>query len=334
VVREIFAGDFRDRIVHHLLFKYLNPLCDPIFIGDSYSCRKGKGTSYGINRAKRFMRAVSDNYSQEAYVMKLDIKGYFMGIDKNILYNQVKSLMKSDRARKMYSENMRNIILYLSKKVVYHDPVLDCRIRGSLKKWHKLPHDKSLFATKKHKGLPIGNLTSQLFGNLYLKGLDDYIKKELKLNYYGRYVDDMIFFEKDKEKLLASIAKINRYLKIHLDLKLHPKKLYLQEVRKGLMFLGKYIKPYRVYVKREVKDKLNKVLIDYYRASVNVRAYRQSFSARLIIRLLLKINYYYSSSVMSFLAFSTSSVLSSKQVDFLFKFNSLRRYNYLAVYNY
>ncbi len=331
VVREIFAGDFRDRVIHHLLYKYLNPLCEPLFINDAYSCRKGKGTSYGVKRAKRFMRSASKNYSQEAYVMKLDIKGYFMSIDKDILYSQVKSILKSDRAKVIYSQKMKNIILYLSKKVIYHDPVLDCRVRGGLSNWHKLPKDKSLFATKENKGLPIGNLTSQLFGNLYLKGLDDYIKKDLKINYYGRYVDDMIFFKRNKKDLLALISKINRYLQVNLDLKLHPKKIYLQEINKGFMFLGKYIRPHRVYVKREIRAKLRLSLSRYCDSSVFLRIYYSYFSAKVKFRLILKVNYCYNSSIMSLLSFSENSIFSLKKSHFLSKFNSLRRYNYQTI---
>ncbi len=87
--REIFAGAFRDRIVHHLLFNYLNPFCERVFINDSYGCRIGKGTSYGIQRAEHFIRSVSKNYTQDCYLLKLDISGYFMSINRNILFGHL-----------------------------------------------------------------------------------------------------------------------------------------------------------------------------------------------------------------------------------------------------
>ncbi len=118
IKREIMAGDFSDRVVHHIIFNALSPHYDPLFINDAYSCRKNKGTSYGIKRAKYFMRKVSDNYKKKAYVMKLDIKGYFMSIDQNILYHQNKILVK-----KYYSkqETKKNTLLYLLKKIIFNE---------------------------------------------------------------------------------------------------------------------------------------------------------------------------------------------------------------------
>ncbi len=87
--REIFAADFRDRIIHHFVYNHINPIFERYFINDSYSCRKGKGTSYGVKRLNHFIRSCSDNYSKNCYVLKLDIKGYFMSIDKNILYKKI-----------------------------------------------------------------------------------------------------------------------------------------------------------------------------------------------------------------------------------------------------
>ena len=90
VKREVFASQFRDRVVHHLIFNYLNPIFDSLFINDSYSCRLGKGTSYGIKRADYFIKSCSQNYKKDAYIMKLDIEGYFMSIDKVILFEIIK----------------------------------------------------------------------------------------------------------------------------------------------------------------------------------------------------------------------------------------------------
>lgn len=89
VKREIFAADFRDRIVHHLIFNYISPVFEKHFINDSYSCRKGKGTSYGIKRVSHFIRTCSENYQKDCYILKMDIQGYFMSIDKKILFNLV-----------------------------------------------------------------------------------------------------------------------------------------------------------------------------------------------------------------------------------------------------
>jgi len=244
IKREIFAGDFSDRVIHHLLFQKLNPYYDPLLINDCYSCRKNKGTSSGIERTKYFMRSVSENYCKKAFVLKLDIKGYFMSIDRQTLYKQNLRLI-SQIYKKEAQE--KDEILYLLKKVIFNDPTKNCRIRGNIKNWQGLPKNKSLFYAKAGKGLPIGNLSSQLFANIYLNKFDHFIKRQLKCHLYGRYVDDMIFFHQDKEYLKNLIPQISKYLKNNLGLELHEKKIYLQEINHGVQFLGAIIKPGRIY---------------------------------------------------------------------------------------
>jgi len=115
-----------------------------------------------------------------------------------------------------------------------------------------LPKNKSLFSALPGKGLPIGNLTSQLFGNIYLNGFDHFVKEKLKCKYYGRYVDDMIIIHEDKEFLLSLIPQIKIYLKDNLGLELHPRKIYLQPINHGVPFLGVFIKPRRIYCGRRL----------------------------------------------------------------------------------
>lgn len=251
VKREIFAGDFSDRVVHHYLFSKLNKHYDRLLINDCYSCRKSKGTSYGIERLAKFLRQASDNYQNTSYVMKLDISGYFMNIDQKKLYKLNKKLVKrfykADPAKK-------NELLYLLFKVIFNDPTKNCRLKGNKSDWKGLPKNKSLFFALPAKGLPIGNLTSQLFGNIYLNEFDHFVKEKLKCPYYGRYVDDMVFVHQDKEYLKNLIPKINNYLKDNLDLKLHPKKIYIQNIDKGVPFLGMIIKPYHIYPGKRIRQ--------------------------------------------------------------------------------
>ncbi|SMN16315.1 Retron-type RNA-directed DNA polymerase [uncultured Candidatus Thioglobus sp.] len=122
-----------------------------------------------------------------------------------------------------------------------------------------MPKDKSLFGNAKGVELPIGNLTSQMFGNLYLNDLDHFIKHTLKIKYYGRYVDDMLFVREDKQYLKAIISKIQTQIK-PIGLNLHPKKIYCQPYYHGVLFLGQYIKPYRNYVSHRVKHSFYQVL--------------------------------------------------------------------------
>ena len=249
VKREIFAADFRDRIVHHLIFNYINPIFERHFIKDSYSCRVGKGTSEGIRRAEHFIRSCSENYQKDCWILKLDIQGYFMAMDRNILYGKIEN-----KLRLVKNANFDvDLILYLIHKVIFNDPTKNCYIKGKREDWQGLPKSKSLFFSEKGKGLPIGNLTSQLFGNIYLDELDHFVREKIGVKHYGRYVDDMVFVHKDKEFLKVVVSRIRDYLKIELGLTLHPKKIYLQNFLKGVYFLGVFIKPYRIYIGRKAK---------------------------------------------------------------------------------
>jgi hypothetical protein len=255
IKREIFAGDFRDRIIHHLIFNELNPYYDRLFINDCYSCRKNKGTDYGIKRIDHFIKSASQNYQKPTYVLKLDISGYFMNIDRQRLYQKNKFLIK----RFFSAESKKiNILFYLLRLVIFNDPTKNCHSRGKIGDWDGLPKNKSLFFAPKGKGLPIGNLTSQLFGNVYLNDFDHFVKEKLKCRYYGRYVDDMVFVSADKKFLKSLIPKIDAYLKHELGLKLHPKKIYLQPYQNGLKFLGAIIKQNRIYIGSRIKSNFYK----------------------------------------------------------------------------
>lgn len=254
VKREIFAADFRDRIIHHLVYNYISSIFEKIFIHDSYSCRTGKGTSYGVKRIDSFNRKCSQNYKKDCYILKLDISGYFMSINKEILHKQIKRVLQN----KEVVEFDTDFILDLIKKVIFNDPRVGCSVKGKRSDWHGLPKSKSLFFAKDNCGLPIGNLTSQLFGNIYLNDFDHFVKHKLKVKYYGRYVDDFVLIHGDKEYLLSLIPVMNDYLQKNLSLQIHPKKIYLQHCSKGLTFLGRCIKPYRIYIGKRTKGSLYK----------------------------------------------------------------------------
>lgn len=250
VRREVFAADFRDRIVHHLIFNYINPIFEKHFIKDSFSCRVGKGTSQGIKRVDHFIRSCSENYQKDCWILKLDIKGYFMAMDRNILYKKIESRLKTVKNPDFEID----LILYLIRLVVFHDPTKNCHIKGKRDDWAGLPKSKSLFFAEKGRGFPIGNLTSQLFGNIYLDEFDHFTREKLGIKRYGRYVDDMVFVHKEKEFLKSIVFKIRDYLKKELGLTLHPGKIYLQYFAKGVSFLGAFIKPYRIYIGKRAKQ--------------------------------------------------------------------------------
>ncbi|MBT0550403.1 reverse transcriptase [Riemerella anatipestifer] len=248
VDREIFAPRFRDRVVHHLIYRYIYKHLDAKFIYDSYSCRVGKGTLFGIERAKGFLRKASANYTKDAYVLKLDINGYFMNINRECLWQSVEHHL--DYTALNITQTEQDTLRYLIRQVVLHDAAVGAERCSPRHYWEHIPAGKSLFCTAETCGLPIGSLTSQLFSNVYLNDIDHKIKA--RFHYYGRYVDDLLLIDRDKEKLLDLIPQINTWL-AEVQLNLHPKKIYFQHYTKGFYFLGQYIKPYRTYISKRIK---------------------------------------------------------------------------------
>ena len=248
VQREILASHFRDRIIHHLIANRLEPHLEKLLIHDVYSSRKEKWTHYGIKRIEKFMRSVSDNYQRDAYVLKLDISGFFMGINRELLFQKIQTII-----RRYIPPDEQDILLYLLNIVIFTDIKKNIRIKWNKTDWVWLPKSKSLFYAKHWCGLPIWNLTSQIFSNIYMNEFDVFIKKTLKIQYYGRYVDDFILIHQDKEYLKSCLPRIRQYLIENLWLTLHPKKIYLQPIQNGVLFLGTYIKPWRKYVGRRTK---------------------------------------------------------------------------------
>jgi len=260
VKREVFAADFRDRIIHHYIYNQIAPVFENRFINDSYSCRKKKGTHYGIKRVDHFLRSCSENYHRDCYILKIDIKGYFMSIDRSLLYEKVKSRLIKHAA---CVKGDLHTILYLIRETIFNDPTHGCIMKCSRSEWKDLPESKSLFHAGRNKGLPIGNLTSQLFANIYLDAFDHYVKRDLKIKYYGRYVDDVVIVHSDKSYLKAIVPEIRKNLLETLRLQLHPKKIYLQHYTKGVSFLGAIIKPYRKYVASRTKSNFYVAIMTY-----------------------------------------------------------------------
>lgn len=251
VMREIFAADFTDRIVHHLLYRCIYPIIDRKLIHDTYSCRVGKGTLFGIKRAGHFIRSCSHNYQKEAHILKLDIQAYFMNMQHQIIFDKVMAMLPA--GKQSYLGISRKTIRYLIQQTVFNPVAGNCRIRGTKADWEGLPPSKSLFHYPETTGLPIGNLTSQVFGNVYLNDFDHHVKKVLKMNHYGRYVDDMLFVHRSMAHLEGIIPELQRELD-KVGLHIHPNKIILEPAEKGVAFLGQIIKPYRNYVSNRTKN--------------------------------------------------------------------------------
>lgn len=247
--REVFAAQFRDRVVHHLYFNYTHKLFERTFIADTYSCIEGRGTHYGIDRLKKHIRQESRNWQRDCYVMKLDIRGYFMHIDRQRLMEIATGTLRK-MAGRVDGMDM-DFLLWLTEKIVMLDPKTSCKIIGTANEWEGLDKNKSLFHTPDGCGLPIGNLTSQLFSNVYLNELDQYCKRTLECKHYGRYVDDAYIVSCDRDWLLSLVPQIRDFLKDRLHLELHMGKTHVIDVRRGVEFLGAYILPYRTYISNE-----------------------------------------------------------------------------------
>lgn len=270
VKREIFASSFRDRIIHHYLYNKLEPVFEPVFICDSYSCRKGKGTLYGINRFVHHIRSCTNNFHREAYVLKLDIEGYFMNIDRKKLFEIVSSRIDTLLWKSMLPADFDyDTVMFLLRKVIFNNPAKGCRIKGSKADWIGLPQSKSLFHSPPGCGLPIGNLTSQLFSNIYLNELDQYVKRGLKFHHYGRYVDDMYLMDTSVGKLLSANESISTFLSENLSLRLNNTKTRISKSTDSSKFLGALISPSGVYISKSTRRRMERKVIDAICAEEN-----------------------------------------------------------------
>jgi len=242
-MREVFAAQFRDRVVHHLLYNYIGPFLEEGFIQDSYSSIKGRGTHYGISRLEEKIREVSANYSRPCYILKLDIEGYFMHIDRKKLLDICLSLLEPVQARLEYP-----LIRFLLETIILDNPVLHCHRIGPVSDWDSLPDSKSLFCSPDGCGLPIGNLTSQLFSNVYLDVLDQRMVSKLGTGRYGRYVDDAYVVGTSPSELRRLIPFADSILREELGLSLNRDKVAIYSAYWGVEFLGAYLKPFRKYL--------------------------------------------------------------------------------------
>lgn len=239
--REVFAATFEDRIIHHWIALRLEPLFEEVFSPRTFNCRKDKGQTYGVRMLYNDIKECSENYTKDCYVAKLDLQGFFMSINKEMLYNMLDKFIV-DKYKGEDVETLR----YLCKTVILHKPECNCERRSSIELWNNLPPNKSLFTNGEGLGIAIGNLFAQLFANFLLNVLDWYLIKDLGFKYVGRYVDDFYILDNDKSKILSSIPKIRKLLD-GMGLRLHPKKFYIQHYTKGVEFTGCVIKKDRIY---------------------------------------------------------------------------------------
>lgn len=250
VIREIFASDFRDRVVHHLYVRFLEKYTESKLIYDSYACRKNKWTLRASTRLLDFLSKISRK-KEKYYYLKMDISWFFMSINQDILYKlMIKHINKID-----IDSSIRDELIYLSEVIIYHNPTENYIKKWDISLFEKVPKRKSLFYTKKWVGIPIGNLTSQFFANIYLNELDIFIKHELRVKYYLRYVDDFVILWDSSQDLHNKMLQIDNFLKEKLSLSLHDKKTIIQPVANWIKFIG-YLHKYnkRIALKKHINS--------------------------------------------------------------------------------
>lgn len=237
--REIWAADFRDRIVQHLLYNRIAPRFYASFIADNCACIPGRGTLYATKRLETKIRSITRNWSAPAYYLKCDVANFFVSIDKPILWRQL-----APRITEPWW-------LALAHTILFHDPRENFELRGSTMRRELVPPHKRLVDQDPRHGLPIGNLTSQFFANVHLDALDQFIKHQIGARYYIRYVDDFVILHESPQWLNAALCRINDFLARVLNTRLNPTKTVLQPIARGVDFVGHVIKPWNTKVRRK-----------------------------------------------------------------------------------
>lgn len=252
--RHIHKATVRDRILHHALYAVLNPIFEPTFIPTSFSCRVGKGTHKGVQAVARMVRRVTHNGTRPGFVLKCDVRKFFFRIDRTILFSML--------AKKMQDPDT----LWLLGEVINGLPSLD-------------PDGAA------DKGLPIGNLTSQLFANVYLNAFDQFVKGELKVKHYARYTDDFVIIAEDAAYLEGLLPRIRSFLETELALQLHPQKTTIRKLGQGVDFLGYVIFPHHTVLRTRTKErmfrKLRQKSREYHAGEIDREKLEQSLQSYL-----------------------------------------------------
>jgi len=263
--RHIHKATVRDRVLHHAVFSVLNPIFEPTFIANSFSCRIGKGTRKGVDTLARIARAVSRNNSKRCFALKCDVEKFFASVDYRVLLGIIRKRIRDKDALWLLGE----IIGSFSSD------------RSTLFERKGLPAR----ASQRQAGLPIGNLTSQLFANVYLNVFDQFVKNELKIKHYVRYTDDFVIVSDNRPYLENLIIPISEFLHSRLKLSLHPKKITIRAFHQGIDFLGYVVLPHyrllRTKTKQRIYRKLRQRVSEYRDGTICRETLEQSLQSYL-----------------------------------------------------
>ncbi len=246
--RTIHKAQVRDRVVHQAIVNVIEPFFDRRFIHDSFSCRIGKGTHAGIKRLQMFLRQASKNDHRTVYVLKCDIRKFFASVDQQ-------TLLRLFAKRIQEAETMR-----LLSKIV-----------GS-------------FSTTSGKGIPLGNLTSQLFANVYLHELDWYVKQKLRVRHYVRYCDDFVLVVKTRTEAYLLACILEQFLYDKLGVHLHPNKIHVRAWTQGIDFLGYVLLPKAIIIRpKTVRRMLRNVTSDNISSYLGVCSHAQAYEISMML---------------------------------------------------
>jgi retron-type reverse transcriptase len=254
--RMISAAPYRDRVVHHALCNIIGPIFERTFIGDSYANRAGYGTHRALRRFTEFARS-------SRYILQADVKKYFPSIDLEILKQAIR--------RKIECQATLWLIDTIIDNSNEQEPAIEY-----------FPGDDLMTPLTRRRGLPIGNLTSQFFANIYLNGFDHFVKEQLKARKYLRYVDDMALFANDRGFLAEARPAVEEYL-AGIRLKIHPIKSQLFETRRGASFVGFRVLPTQIRVRsenlRRSRRRVRQLQSDYARGAIPWQQVEQSIQS-------------------------------------------------------
>jgi len=254
--RHIHKASVRDRLLHHAVYRQLYPFFDKTFIADSFSCRKNKGTHKALDRFTTVARQVNKNNTKTCRILKCDIKQFFASIDHEILLNILKERILD-----------RDVFRLLEKIIGSFSSCHPRPDRGSMDSRLRLPADLPAGRQGRQDrqggndnirncGLPLGNLTSQLFANAYLNTFDQFIKHQLKIKHYLRYADDFVILSSSERYLQSLVFPVQSFLLNKLKLILHPNKIYLQTLSSGVDWLGWINFPYYRKLRPKTKQRM------------------------------------------------------------------------------
>lgn len=244
--REVWAANFRDRVVHHVLYNKYSEQFYRRFIHDSYACIPEKGTLRATNKVQQFIRSATENHTKPAWFLKADVANFFVSIDKQILDGLL---------AKQITDSWW---MWLTRVILHKDPRDQVYIKSRPNLLAKVPRHKSLLNAPDGFGLPIGNLSSQFFANVYLNELDQFAKHNLKTVYYARYVDDIVVIGNNAKWLNWVYNSMAIFAEQTLKVKFHPNKKEINRVERGINFVGYIIKPWARYIRRSTINNMYK----------------------------------------------------------------------------